>query len=92
MNGTNEIWDLTNGNTDFAKQAFGKRLSVDSSKINEVAVTLRNTSLTDSGLMFNLTGIFWKGITVDEFEQNGITLIVEGRVFPKVLSLNTDFF
>ena len=85
-NGTNEIWDLTLGNTDFAKQAFGDRLSVDTSKINEVAVTIKNTSLTDSGLTLNLTGGFIdKLFKVIQFGQNRITLVVEGKVCPKVL-------
>ena len=78
FNGTNELWTPRAGLSDLAKQLFGNRLSVDSSENNEVVVMLKNTSLADSGMTFNLTGVFLEGILAEPFEQNGIELIVQG--------------
>ena len=84
FNGTNELWTPRGGLSDLAKQLFGNRLSVDSAEFNEVVVMLKNTSLADSGMTFNLTGAFLEGILAEPFEQNGIVLIVQGRCVLKI--------
>ena len=84
FNGTNELYASRAGLSDLAKQLFGNRLSVDSSEDNEVVVMLKNTSLADSGMTFNLTGAFLEGQSVEQFQQNGIKLIVQGRCVLKI--------
>ena len=85
FNGTNELWDQRAGITDLATQLFGNRLSVDDSEFSEVVVMLKNTSLADSGMTFNLTGIFLEALVGEQFKQNGIKLIVQGRCVLKII-------
>ena len=80
-NGSSDLWASNTGTyTDIAKQLYGKRLVIkiihDDPRF--VTVTVKNTSFTDSGMTFSLSGTFQKGDEYTKFKDNEIKLIVEG--------------
>ena len=81
-NGSTDLWASSTGTyTDIAKQIYGDRLVVEVvvGDPRLVTVTVKNTSFTDSGMTFSLSGGFLKGDKYTSFEKNEIKLIVEGK-------------
>ena len=78
------IWsaDLGGWNTALARSNFGKNkfsVVVKSGDPKIVTLSLKNASLSDSGLVFKLVGFFLLGSTVTPFEKNEIKLVVVGK-------------
>ena len=77
------LWSLDDrGNTDLATSLFGENrfgVVITSVKPKIVTLTLKNASLSDSGMVFKLGGFFLLGSTITPFEENEIKLIVEGK-------------
>ena len=81
-NGSSDLWIAsTRVYTDDAKKLYGNRLDVNVIHDDPrfVTVTVKNTSFTDSGMTFSLSGTFQKGLSYTPFEKNEIKLIVEGK-------------
>ena len=80
-NGSTDLWASSTGTySNIAKQIYGDRLVVKvvAGDPRFVIVTVKNTSFTDSGMTFSLSGGFLKGVSYTPFEKNEIKLIVEG--------------
>ena len=60
----------------FGENRFGVVITPGNPKI--ATLTLKNASLSDSGMVFKLGGFFLLGSTITPFEKNEIKLVVEG--------------